>query len=381
MRTFYLDYNATTPVAPEVRQAMLPFLGEHFGNPSSDHFLGRACCEALADARARVARLLGAQAAEIVFTSGGTESNNLAIKGVMQRHPPGQAHLIVSALEHPAVIEPARYLERLGYALSIVPCDRRGVVSPQAVANALRPDTRLVSVMLANNEIGSLQPLAAIAKALHSHGALLHTDAAQAIGKVPVRVTELGVDLLTVAGHKFYGPKGVGALYIRRGVAVEPIQHGAAQEAGLRAGTENVASIVGLGRAAQRAQEELTQAAPQLQAARDRLEERLCEALGDAALVHGQTAERLPNTLSISFPGVAGADLLRRVPEVCASTGAACHMGGSMSATLAAIGLTREQAAGTVRLSLGWETTVDEVEQAAELLIAAWESLYRPVAS
>lgn len=379
MRTIYLDYNATTPVADEVRSAMLPFLGEHFGNPSSDHRLGRACHEALADARALVAQHLGAQASEIVFTSGGTESNNLALKGVMQQHLPGQAHLIIAAFEHPAVIEPARFLQRLGYAVSAVPCDAHGVVSPQAVAAELRPETRLVSVMLANNEIGTIQPLAEIAEIVRPRGVLLHSDAAQAVGKIPVRVGELGVDLLTVAGHKFYAPKGVGALYVRRGVALEPVQHGAAQEAGLRAGTENVASIAGLGRAAQRATQEVALAGPQMQALRDRLQERLLESLGDTALVHGQFAPRLPNTLSVSFAGVTGADLLRRIPELCASTGAACHAaGGGMSATLAALGLTAEQADGTVRLSIGWETTADEVEQAADLLLAAWEALYRP---
>lgn len=379
MRTIYLDYNATTPVAEEVRTAMLPFLGEHFGNPSSDHRLGRACHEALADARARVAQLLGAQAGEIVFTGGGTESNNLAIKGVLYRHAPGQAHVVVSAIEHPAVLEPALHLQRLGYGVTLVPCDRNGVVSAQSVADALRPETRLVSVMLANNEIGVVQPLAQISEAVRRHGALLHTDAAQAIGKTPVSVGDLGVDLLTVAGHKFYAPKGVGALYVRRGVALEPVQHGASQESGLRAGTENTASIVGLGRAAQRATEELAHAGPQMQSLRDRLQERLCEAMGDVTLVHGNEAIRLPNTLSISFLGVSGADLLRRVPEVCASTGAACHStGGGMSATLAAIGLTAEQAAGTVRLSVGWDTTADEIEQAAEMLIAAWEALDRP---
>lgn len=378
MRTIYLDYNATTPVAAEVREAVLPFLGEHFGNPSSDHRLGRACQEALADARTRLAQLLGAQASEIVFTGGGTESNNLALKGVLERFAPSDAHLVISSLEHPAVAEPARRLRELGYAVTVVGCDRRGVVSPAVVAEALRPNTRLVSLMLANNEIGTLQPVAEIAKLVRPREILLHTDAAQAVGKVAVRVADLGVDLLTVAGHKFYAPKGVGALYVRRGVALEPQQHGAAHESGLRAGTENVAFIVGLGRAAQRVTEELSERARSMQQLRDQLEERLTGALGAAATVHGAGAPRLPNTLSINFGGVLASDLLRRVPELCASTGAACHStSGPGSATLAALGLTADQAAGTVRLSLGWETTQAEVATAAEVLIAAWEALYR----
>jgi len=377
MRTIYLDYNATTPLAPAVRDCMLPFLEEHYGNPSSGHALGRACHEAVEDARSRVAFLLGADRSEIVFTSGGSEANNLAIKGVALRHGPAAAgHVVISALEHPATVEPARFLERLGYGLTIVGCDRRGVVDPDEVARALRPDTVLVSVMHANNEIGTVQPIRAIADVCRPRGVLLHTDAAQSAGKLPIGVAALGVDLLSLAGHKFYAPKGVGALYVRQGVELEPLIHGAGHEAGLRAGTENVASIVGLGIAAAQAAKNQGPMADRATALRNRLHDRLGEALGGSVSVNGDGAERLPNTLSINFHGAEGHELLRRCPELCASTGAACHSGATkLSATAAAIGLPPEIARGTVRLSLGWYTTEEEVDRAASLLIAAWESL------
>lgn len=376
MRQIYLDYNATTPIAPSVQQAMLPFLVEHYGNPSSSHALGRACQEAVEDARGHLAMLLGADREEILFTSGGTESNNLALKGVMMRQSPASGgHLVISAFEHPAVSEPARYLERLGFELTIVDCDRHGIVRPDRVAAALRADTVLVSVMHANNEIGTIQPIREIADACHAHEILVHTDAAQSVGKIRTVVDELGVDLLSVAGHKLYAPKGVGALYVRRGVALEPLLHGAGHERGLRAGTENVPYIVGLGRAAMLAFHRLDESANHLTLLRDRLYYQLKNAIGPALTVNGERAERLPNTLSINFPGVVGQELLARIPELCASTGAACHSGAtSMSATLACIGLTATQARGTIRLSLGWPTSQEEIDRAASLLIDAWES-------
>lgn len=375
MRTIYLDYNATTPVAPRVREAMLPFLGEHYGNPSSGHALGRACHEAVENARGRVAALLGAEPEEIVFTSGGTESNNLAIKGAAFRHGPAAGgHLVVSAIEHPAVIEPARFLERLGYGLSVVPCDGNGVVDPAAVERALRPDTVLVSIMQANNEIGVVQPIRQIAAICRRRGILMHTDAAQAVGKIPARAADLGVDLLSVAGHKMYAPKGVGALYVRAGVQLEPLLHGAGHERGFRSGTENVPYLVGLGAAATLADGGMLENGDRLARLRDRLLERLRSVLGDVITVNGEGAERLPNTLSVNFARADARELLRRSPELCASTGAACHSGlTALSATMAAIGLPAEAARGTIRLSVGWYTAEDEIDRAADLLIAAWE--------
>jgi cysteine desulfurase len=377
MRTIYLDYNATTPIAPAVREAMLPFLTEHYGNPASGHVLGRAAHEAVEQARAQVAEVVGAEPAEIVFTSGGTEGNNLAIKGAAwRRAPAATGHLVISAIEHPAVVEPARFLERLGYGLTIVACDARGVVDPASVRAAIRGDTFLVSVMHANNEVGSRQPIREIAAICRSRGVWCHADAAQSIGKVPVRVDELGVDLLTIAGHKCYAPKGVGALYVRRGVDLEPVLHGAAHEGGQRAGTENVASIVGLGKAAAMVARNLGDTADRMERLRNRLQIQMCEALGGSIAVHATGAERLPNTLSISFAGVDGQELLRRCPELCASTGAACHSGSTrLSATLAAMGVTPESGQGTIRLSVGWYTTEEEVDRATSLLVSGYEAL------
>lgn len=377
MRQIYLDYNATTPVAPSVQEAIAPFLSEHYGNPSSDHVLGRACHEAVEDARGYIAELLGADREEIVFTGCGTESNNLALKGVMMAEPPEDGgHLIVTAIEHPAVAEPARYLERLGYDVTVVDCDRNGVVRPEFVETALQPNTRLVSVMYANNEIGTIQPIREIAEICKSQNVLVHTDAAQSIGKIRTNVDELNVDLLTVAGHKLYAPKGIGALFVRRGVSLQPVMHGAGHESGLRAGTENVPYITGLGQAARLASRGLEENCDRLALLRDRLQERLQAGIGERLTVNGILAERLPNTLSVNFPDVVGQELLRRTPELCASTGAACHSGTtSMSATLAAIDLAPDVAAGTVRLSVGWYTSEDEVDRAAELLIGAWESM------
>ncbi len=377
MRHIYLDYNATTPIAPQVVAAILPFLNEHYGNPSSGHALGRACHEAIEQARGHVAMMLGATPEEVLFTGGGTESNNLALKGVLLRDElPVSGHLVISAIEHPAISQPARFLERLGCKVTVVPCDRRGIVDPQSIQAALRPNTRLVSIMHANNEIGTLQPIREIAAVCRERGVLVHTDAAQSVGKVPTRVRALGVDMLTIAGHKIYAPKGIGALYVRSGVELEPLLHGAGHESGLRAGTENTPYIVGLGRAAVNIIEDLDESAERMRSLRDRLLEILREASGERLTVNGEGAPRLPNTLSVNFFGVSGHELLSRIPELCASTGAACHSGEtSVSATLSAIGLSPKVATGTVRLSVGWHTTEDEVERAASLLVGAWEDM------
>ena len=376
MTILYLDYNATTPVAPPVTRAMLPFLEGHFGNPSSSHELGRAPREAIARARSQVAQMLGSGDDEIIFTSGGSEANNMALKGVLLQHQPSSAHLVISAFEHPAILEPARFLQRLGYGLTLVPVDGNGVVQPEQVAAAIQPQTRLVSIMHANNEIGTIQPVREIANLCREQGVLVHTDAAQSIGKLPVDVEDLGVDLLTVAGHKLYAPKGVGALYVRDGVALEPVIHGAGHERGFRAGTENTASWVGLGEAACRVSEQWKEHAERMETLRDQLLAMLTDQVGQPLTVNGQQAARLPNTLSVNFPFVIGGELLEACPTLCASTGAACHSGQArLSTTLAAIGLEPEIARGTVRLSLGWSTTEQEIETAAGMLSDAWQRL------
>lgn len=377
LKQIYLDYNATTPISSFVLEAMLPYLKEHHGNPSSAHGPGRVAHEAVEDARADVATGLGADPTEITFTSGGTESNNLAIFGVMSRYTPESgAHFITSNFEHPAVAAPAAQLKKLGYAVTRVACDANGVVSSDVVSSAIRAETKLVSIMHANNEIGTLQPIGQIGERCRQAGVLFHTDAAQTVGKVATSVDALNVDLMSLAGHKVYAPKGIGALYIRRGVAVDPVTFGAGHEAGLRPGTENVPSIVGLGRALFLARRSITEASDRLAQIRDRLADRLAEGLPET-MIHGARAERLPNTLSIVFPEVLGQRLLERTPDVCASTGSACHAGESaMSSTLTAIGASIQQAQGTVRLSVGWQTSEDEVDQAASSLLAAWESLH-----
>ena len=377
MKNIYLDYNATTPIAPSVQEAMAPFLSEHFGNPSSSHTMGRACSEAIEDSRSKIASMLGADVDEIVFTSCGTESNNLALKGVMMRQAPSVGgHLVISAIEHPAIMVTAKYLEKIGFDLTIVPCNEHGVVQANIVENALRPDTLLVSIMHANNETGVVQPIRAIAEACHSRDILFHTDAAQSVGKIRTAVDELNVDMLTTAGHKIYSPKGVGVLFVRRGVHLEPIIHGAGHECGLRAGTENVPYIVALGRSALLASRGLDDAADRLARLRDRLYARLRSAVGPNLTINGALAERLPNTLSVNFPKINGYDLLARTPELMASTGSACHSGNTnVSPTLQAMGLDPEIARGCVRLSVGWYTSEEDIDKAANLLIAAWESL------
>ena len=374
MSQIYLDYNATTPIDAEVLDAMMPYLRSHFGNPSSTHGMGRTAHLAIEEARAQVAGLLGANPSEILFTSGGTESNNLAIKGALLTGSPWQTgHLIISAVEHPATVEPARFLEQLGFSLTIVPVDRSGQVDPGAVAAAIRDDTRLVSIMHANNEIGTIQPIAEIARICRSKGVLVHTDAAQSIGKAAALVDQLEVDLLSVAGHKMYAPKGIGALYVRDGTRLDPVQHGAAHERGLRPGTENTPYIVGLGKASALAQEKGAVFQERMQKRSDQLRDMLDDALGDQLTQNGAIAPRLPNTLSLNFAGVIGGELLAAVPELCASTGSACHSGTTnMSSTLQAIGLTPDVARGTIRLSVGWHTTEEEVTTAAALLAEAW---------
>lgn len=372
----YLDYNATTPVAPEVVDAMLPFLREQFGNPSSSHGRGQFAKAAVNDARRQVAALIGAVPEEIVFTGCATEANNLALLGVAAASGEGKRHLVISAVEHLAVTQPALHLEELGWELSVVPVDGCGRVAPAAVAAALRPDTALVSVMHSNNEVGTIQPVAEIAALTRPRNILLHTDAAQSAGKIAVDVEALGVDLLTLAGHKFYAPKGVGALYVRAGTPIRAITFGADQERGLRPGTENVPAMIGLGMAARLARERLPEITVKLRRLRDRLHARLAEAVPDLVL-NGHPDERLPNTLHVSFPGVTGRMLLHAVnAEVAASLGSACHSEhDTVSGVLAAMGVDAARAAGAVRLSVGVTTSEVDIHRAAAALISAWQQL------
>jgi len=377
MAPICLDYNATTPVAPEVAAAMLPYLREHFGNPSSSHVYGQRTREAVARARSEVAALIGAAPSELVVTSCATEANNLAILGVARALRGRGRHLITSAVEHPAVARPMAHLADEGWDVSVLEVDGHGRVSPSDLAAALRDDTVLVSIMHANNEVGTLQPIAELAALAHARGALFHTDAAQSVGKVPVDVTALGVDLLTLAGHKFYAPKGVGALLVRAGTPVAPIQFGAGHEGGLRPGTENVPHIVGLGAAAVLAQQHLPTIGDRLRRQRDALHARLDSEIPGLAL-NGDLDERLPNTLNLSFPGVSGRDLLARTPEIAASVGSACHEeADAVSGVLGAMGVSPERARGAVRLSLGAPTTDDDISQAADAHVAAWRALVR----
>ena len=371
----YLDYNATTPVAPEVFRAMEPFLTAEFGNPSCDYALGLAARDAVRQARGEVAALLGCGPADIIFTSGATEANNTALKGVAAHH--GRGRIITAATEHPAVLAPCRYLQSQGFGVTVLPVDGSGRLDPADVLRALTPDTILISVMHANNETGTLQPIREISALAREAGVPFHTDAAQSVGKIPVDVDELQVDFLTVAGHKFYAPKGVGALYVRPGAAFAPLLHGASQEGGRRAGTENVPYLVALGEACRLARERLPGVAAQLQGRRDRFHG-LLEAGVPGLILNGPELERLPNTLNVSFPGLSGGELMAGLPELAASLGSACHAGQeAVSPVLAAMGVPAAVARGAVRFSLGVPTTLHEVEEAAALLLRRVQRLRR----
>jgi cysteine desulfurase len=366
-RRIYLDFNASTPLASEVVEAMLPFLTEHYGNPSSQHWAGAPARAAVERARTQVATLVGCDADEIVFTSGGTESNNHALQGVFFANRDRGDHIVTSAVEHPAICKPLQFLETLGAKVSVVPVDRQGRVDPDAIRRALTPRTILVTVMHANNEVGTVQPIAEIAAIARAAGVIVHTDAAQSVGKIPARVDDLGVDLLSVAGHKLYAPKGVGALYVRRGTRIAPFMHGAGHEAGRRAGTENVILDVGLGAACEVATPWIGMAATR--ALRDRFERELQTAFGDALSVNGAAVERLPNTANVNFIGQVGAEVLARLSGVAASTGSACHAGlVELSPVLAAMGVPREQGMGAVRFSLGRTTTWEELAAVLAML-------------
>jgi cysteine desulfurase len=363
----YLDFNASTPLAPDVVSAMEPLLRDHYGNPSSQHWAGRPARAALEDARAEVAALLNASPHEVVFTSGGTEANNHAIKGIVFRHGIEGAHVVTTQIEHPAVLEPCRFLERLGATVTRLAVDSTGMVDPDDVRRALSRPTTLVSVMHANNEVGTIEPIAEIARITRDHGVPFHVDAAQSVGKIDADVQRLGVDLLTVAGHKLYAPKGIGALYVRDTLELEPLMHGAGHEAGRRAGTENVLLAAGLGAACRLARQH---------PCGDRLTEltallwnRLDAEFGDAVVLNGHPTERLPNTLNVSFRNHTSHELLPLLDGVAASAGSACHAGTtSMSPVLTAMNVPAAIGLGAIRFSLGRTTTPEDLAYVVEQL-------------
>ncbi len=370
MRAIYLDHAATTPVRPEVIEAMLPYFSETFGNASSIHMFGQKAKKALEDARELVAACIGAEAKEIYFTSGGTESDNLAIKGIAHASQDKGRRLITSKIEHHAVLNCCKYLEDEGCEVTYLPVDRFGIVDLQALEEAVRPDTILVTVMLANSETGTLQPISDIAKITEQRGVPLHTDAVQAIGKIAVDVDELGVDLLSISGHKMYGPKGIGALYVRSGTKIDPLFHGGHHERQRRAGTENVASIVGLAKALELAREEMPCTAPRLAALRDHLERGIRERIPDAYL-NGHRENRLPNILNMSFQFVEAESLLLTLDMrgIAVSTGPACTSGSlEPSHVLRAMGVDAALAQGSLRFSLGPDNAEDEIEFVVESL-------------
>jgi cysteine desulfurase len=368
MRRIYLDYNASTPIDPAVAAVMRPYLELHYGNPSSGHWAASPAKAALDNARGQVAALLDCHSDEIVFTSGGSEANNLALKGVFFALRDKGEHIVTTAIEHPAIITPCRFLERLGARLTYLPVDEMGQVDPDQLRMAITPRTILVSIMHANNEVGTIQPIEECARIAHDHGSLFHTDAAQSVGKVATDVNALGVDLLSVAGHKAYAPKGVGALFARRGVSIEPLIHGADHESGRRAGTESALLAIGLGKACELARDLTTM--ERVRALRDHFWKRLSEEFGDRVIVNGHPTQRLPNTLNVSFLGHVGAEILARLNGVAASTGSACHSGHvELSPVLAAMNVAPTVGMGAIRFSLGRQTRRDEIDTVVGQLI------------
>ncbi len=373
----YLDYNASTPLADTVREAMLPFLGPRFGNASSGHGMGKPLREAVDKARRQVAELLNASPTEIIFNSGGTEGCNHVIKGVAAALRQRGQHIITTAMEHAAIINPCKFLERDGFEITYVEVDSTGRVDPQAIAYEVRPDTILISVMHANNEVGTIQAIAEIADIAREGGVLMHTDAAQSCGKIETRVDRLGVDFLTIAGHKLYGPAGIGAMYVRKGAAIEPLHHGAGHQDDRRSGVEPVALIVGLGAAAELARNH--DGAVKMVTLRDRLYEGLRSKLGDDLVLLGHHTNRLPNTLCVGFKNRISADVLAACTDVCASAGAACHTGKrERSATLAAMNIPEEVAFGSIRFSVGRPTTQQEIDEAIPKIVAAVKARHAP---
>ncbi len=378
MPPLYLDYNATTPLDPEVAKTMLPYLSEHFGNPSSAHWFGAQTKQAIEKARGQIAQLLDCATDEVIFTSGGSEANNYAIKGYAWANRERGNHIIASTIEHPAVLEVLEYLKRHGFTYTLLPVDEYGRIAPRDFQAALTPQTILASFMHANNEVGTLQPIAEMAAIARQARVALHCDAAQSVGKVPVRVSELHVDMLAIAGHKLYAPKGIGVLYVRRGIQLEKLIHGAGHEQNRRAGTENVLEIVGLGQACAIAARELEANMQHMRALRERLRLGLQQNISELKF-NGHPEQSLPNTLSVSFRGLSATALMAELRDVLAvSPGAACHAEAvTISHVLAAMNVPREYALGTLRLSLGKRTTTEEIDRAVAILAATVQKLRR----
>jgi cysteine desulfurase len=376
IKPIYLDCNGTTPHAPEVVAAMRPYLEVEFGNPSSSHWYGIAAKKAVESARKQVAGILNCRPQEVFFTSGGTESNNHAITGTARALRARGNHIITSAFEHPAVLEVCRYLEKDGFETTFLAVTADGLVDPAEVEKAIRPTTILITIMHANNEVGTIQPIAQISRIAKEHRIVMHIDAAQSLGKIPTDVQDLDVDLLSVAGHKVYAPKGIGALYVRPPLKPEKFCHGAGQERGWRAGTENVLEIVGLGKACEIAARDLKRNIVHMQRLRDRLHEGLSAKLSDMRL-NGHPMKRLPNTLNLSVKGVEANRVLEEIGlEVAASAGAACHSDTvEISHVLEAMNVPREWAKGTLRFSVGRMNTVEEIDRAIEIVVRAVKKL------
>ncbi len=367
LQRIYLDYNASTPIASEVAQVMTPFLSDYYGNPSTTHWAGKTASQAYTLAKKQVADLLGCDPEEVIFTSGGSEANNHALKGVFWALKEKGNHIITTQVEHPAIINPCKFLEKLGAKVTYVGVDRFGQVSPSDIEEALTLETILISVMHANNEVGTIQPITDIAKIAKKYNVLVHTDAAQTVGKIPTKVDDLGVDLLSLAGHKLYAPKGIGALYIRKGTPIEPLVHGAGHEGGRRAGTENILLSIGLGKAGELAAKSIGDT--KTEKLRDYFWDKLKMCFAERIVLNGHPQERLPNTLSVSFIGKVGQDILESIPELAASTGSACHSGiVHLSPVLKAMNVEEHVGKGTIRFSLGRYTIKEEIDDAILLL-------------
>tara|TARA_B100001750_G_C15517774_1_gene608720 strand:+ start:691 stop:1842 length:1152 start_codon:yes stop_codon:yes gene_type:complete len=366
MNSVYLDYNATTPIDPVVAEAMLPFITQHFGNPSSGHAYGVKTHLAVEEARSQIASLIGCNSSEIVFTSGGTEANNYAIQGITGAYKHKGSHIITSGIEHPAITEVCKHMQSKGCTTTYIPVDQYGCVNPNDIEEAITDNTVLITIMHANNEVGTIQPIKEISQIAQKHGILLHSDCAQSLGKIPVDVDELGVDLLSIAGHKLYAPKGIGALYVRHGVKLEKMMHGANHESGLRAGTENVILIVALGEACRLIGDHLPEYIDNMKKMRDLLENGLTQNNIDSR-VNGHPISRLPNTLSIGFNAVEADQLLLNLESIASSAGAACHTDNvEISEVLKAMKVPIEYATGTIRLSVGRYTTEQEILHAVK---------------